>query len=75
MAAAGTTEYNAVIKGSKLTDVYRDGWTVATDAARFEPLTKRIHTIRVSPIGHFNVGKTFIVNKLSGLRLPDGSRT
>ena len=75
MAAAGTTEYNAVIKGSKLTDVYSDGgWPVATDAARFEPLTKRIHTIRVSPIGHFNVGKTFIVNKLSGLRLPDGDR-
>ena len=70
-----TTEYNAVIKGSRLTDVYSDGgWQVATDAARFEALTKRIHTIRVSPIGHFNVGKTFIVNKLSGLRLPDGDR-
>lgn len=67
--------YDMVIKARQFREVYdmRVGWAVdpyneATIAAR------NVQTVFVAPVGHFNAGKTFVTNKLSGKNLPCGDR-
>uniref|UniRef100_A0A7S1PTU4 G domain-containing protein n=1 Tax=Neobodo designis TaxID=312471 RepID=A0A7S1PTU4_NEODS len=69
------SKYDAVLKPSRFADVYDSakGWKVETedDCAAIKAVKS---TIRIAPIGHFNVGKTFITNKLSGKALPTGEQ-
>ena len=71
---AATTPYDLVVRARRLTDVYdaTKGWDVVVTPEALKELGKTKQTTRVSPIGHFNVGKTFIINKLSGAALPCG---
>ena len=72
---AQANEYDAVVKARKFGDVYDParGWRVESPDD-LKALGRDVHTIRVSPIGHFNVGKTHVTNRLSGRSLATGEQ-
>jgi hypothetical protein len=76
-AAGEVRKYDAVIKPRRLTDAFDEtkGWVVDTTDDCQALTLKSKDTVYVSPIGHFNAGKTFIMSKLSGEVFPHGLRT
>jgi len=59
--------YDAVVRIDLFTDVYdwNKGWKMAL-AANYERVLENCPTVRVAPIGVFNVGKTWLIKKLCG---------
>eukprot|EP00672_Neobodo_designis_P010039 CAMPEP_0174880134 /NCGR_PEP_ID=MMETSP1114-20130205/83611_1 /TAXON_ID=312471 /ORGANISM="Neobodo designis, Strain CCAP 1951/1" /LENGTH=746 /DNA_ID=CAMNT_0016115529 /DNA_START=38 /DNA_END=2275 /DNA_ORIENTATION=- len=74
--------YDVRVLPERLSDVYGEptaagcGWRVdCTPATWAETMDEHQVTLNVSITGHFNVGKTWLVERLTGLPLPTGATT
>ena len=76
--AAGRPEddYDLVVKAKLFRDVYdtKVGWAIKDTYKEAVISAANVHTVYVAPVGHFNAGKTFVTNKLSGKNFPCGDR-
>lgn len=68
----GPNRYDAVVRIELLGDAYvwNKGWTVTTEPSS-DPKLEFCTAVRVSPIGKFNVGKTWLIRKLCGTETMD----
>lgn len=67
------TDYDCILRMMSLADfaLCKKIWLLRALSSDFDPET--IHDVRIiSVVGLFNKGKTFLLNKLFGLRLPSG---
>lgn len=69
-------DYDLVVKAKLFHDVYNQnvGWAVKDTYNEAVISNPNVHTVYVAPVGHFNAGKTFVTNKLSGKNFPCGDR-
>jgi hypothetical protein len=74
-AVQPASQYDLRIKPHRFSDLYASklGWAVDTPD-ELAAVSASKATVRVALMGHFNAGKTFLINKLSGLRLASRTR-
>lgn len=65
-----------MVKAKLFRDVYDKnvGWAIKDTYNNKAISEANVHTVYVAPVGHFNAGKTFVTNKLSGKNFPCGDR-